>query len=248
MKKTVKIAILGISLAAFTTLFSSCGQSYNTIRKMQKLEEGVDSPTTKEELKEAIAKYDKRAIDLATTQAQEGVWWKILGTRYLDEQEYGKAYECFQQAVEIYPNNANLYFYLAVCAGYISHAKEDWNATADGTAAVMKQRYLRTSETAYLRAIAINPNYYRALYGLGVLYVFELNESEKAIPYLEQYMNAQVKDTDGMFVLARAYYDNLEFDKAVALYDRIIEINPNADKVAQAEANKKKVLDAQYSN
>ncbi|MEE3313999.1 MAG: tetratricopeptide repeat protein, partial [Treponema sp.] len=95
---------------------------------------------------------------------------------------------------------------------------------------------------------AINPNYYRALYGLGVLYVFELNESEKAIPYLEQYMNAQVKDTDGMFVLARAYYDNLEFDKAVALYDRIIEINPNADKVAQAEANKKKVLDAQYSN
>lgn len=248
MKKIVKGLIFASSLAAVAMFFPSCGQSYNTIKKMQRLEEGVENPTKIDELRDAIAKYDKRAIDLATTQAQEGVWWKILGTRYLDEQEYGKAYECFQQAVEIYPNNANLYFYLAVCAGYISHTKEDWNAMADGTAAVVKQRYLRASETAYLRAIAINPNYYRALYGLGVLYVFELNESEKAIPYLEQYMNVQIKDTDGMFVLARAYYDNMEFDKAVALYDRIIEINPNAEKVAQAEANKKKVLDAQYSN
>ena len=248
MKKVVKAVVFGVSLAAVVSLFPSCGQSYNSIKRIQKLEEGVDSPTTKEELQEAIAKYDKRAIDLATTQAQEGVWWKILGTRYLDEQEYGKAYECFQNAVEIYPNNANLYFYLAVCAGYVAHTKEDWNAMADGTSAVIKQRYLRASETAYLRAISINPNYYRALYGIGILYVFELNESEKAIPYLEQYMNAQVKDTDGMFVLARAYYDTMNFDKAVDLYDKIIELNPNADKVAQAEANKKKVLDAQYTN
>lgn len=50
-----------------------------------------------------------------------------------------------------------------------------------------------------------------------------------------------------MFVLARAYYMNYDFDKAVALYDRIIELKPNAEKVKEAEANKKTVLDAKFS-
>jgi hypothetical protein len=51
-----------------------------------------------------------------------------------------------------------------------------------------------------------------------------------------------------MFVLARDYITNSEFDKAVSLYDKIIKINPNAEKVSEAEANKKIVLDYQYSN
>ena len=101
MKKIVKGLIFASSLAAVAMFFPSCGQSYNTIKKMQRLEEGVENPTKIDELRDAIAKYDKRAIDLATTQAQEGVWWKILGTRYLDEQEYGKAYECFQQELQL---------------------------------------------------------------------------------------------------------------------------------------------------
>ena len=49
-----------------------------------------------------------------------------------------------------------------------------------------------------------------------------------------------------MFVLARAYYSNYEFDKAVALYDKIIATTKSAEKKADAEANKKVVLDASY--
>ena len=70
----------------------------------------------------------------------------------------------------------------------------------------------------------------------------------KAVPYLERFLEVQTKDTNAMFVLARAYYTMYEFDKACALYDRIIEINPNPEKTAEAQANKKIVLDAQYSN
>lgn len=212
------------------------------------MEEGVSSPSTKEELQEAIAKYDRRALDLVTTQSQEGIWWKILGTRYLDEGMYGKAYECFQKAVEFYPNNANLYFYLACCAVYIANSQKDWNVNAAGTTVQIKNRYLKISEESFLQALSISPKYYRAMYGLGVLYVFNLEEPEKAIPYLETFLETQTKDTDGMMVLARAYYTTREFDKAVSLYDRIIELHPNDEKVSQAEINKKLALDAQYLN
>lgn len=246
MKKIFKVSVIVAAIAAASVTCVSCGQSYNAIKRMQKMEEGVSSPTTKEELKEAIAKYDRRAIDLATTQAQEGIWWKILGSRYLDEQEYGLAYEAFQKAVEFYPNNANLYFYLAVCAGYIANSKIDWNVSADGSANQIKMRYLKVCEESYQRALSIDPKYYRAMYGIGVLYVFQMEEPEKAIPYLENFLGTQTKDTDGMFVLARAYYETLQFDKAVSLYDKIIELKPNAEKVRDAEANRKTVLDMQY--
>lgn len=226
----------------------SCGDTYKSVKRMQEMEEGVSSPTSKEELKEAIEKYDRRAIDLATTQAQEGIWWKILGTRYLDEEMYGQAYECFQKAVSYYPNNANLYFYLAVCAGYIANSTIDWNVEAQGTTQEIKLRYLRVSEESYKQALSIDPKYYRAMYGIGVLYVFALEESDKAIPYLENFLSVQTKDSDGMFVLARAYYDTMQYEKAIAVYDRIIELKPSAQKIADAEANKKIITDVLYSN
>lgn len=247
MKVFCRLAFAAVLCAVLGTLVS-CGDSYNSIKRMQKMEEGVSSPTTKEELQEAIAKYDRRALDLVTTQSQEGIWWKILGTRYLDEGMYGKAYECFQKAVEFYPNNANLYFYLACCAVYIANSQKDWNVNAAGTTVQIKKRYLKISEESFLQALSISPKYYRAMYGLGVLYVFNLEEPEKAIPYLETFLETQTKDTDGMMVLARAYYTTREFDKAVSLYDRIIELHPNDEKVSQAEINKKLALDAQYLN
>lgn len=68
-----------VFFAAFAALFLlvSCSPSYNSVKRMQKMEENIDNPTTKEELEEAIKKYDKRAMDLVSTQAQEGMWYKI---------------------------------------------------------------------------------------------------------------------------------------------------------------------------
>ena len=49
-----------------------------------------------------------------------------------------------------------------------------------------------------------------------------------------------------MFVLARAYYTTYEFEKAVDMYDRIIKTTTSAEKKAQAEANKRQVLETAY--
>lgn len=248
MKKLIKV-IAGVLVFTTSIFMISCSQlNYKSIKRLQKLEEGVQNPTTKEELLEAISKYDTRAMDLVASQAQVGVWYKILGTRYLDEQMYGKAMEAFQAALLYYPNNENLYYYVGVCAGYLANSQLDYSGSGDVTASLKKQNYLDLSEQAFLQAISINPRYYKALYSIGVLYTFDRGEPEKAIPYLETYLSVQTKETDGMFVLACAYYTDYQFEKAVSLYDRIISINPNPEKTAQATANRQKALDALYSN
>ena len=224
-------------------LFSSCGVSNKRIIRMQKMEEGVGSPTTIEELKTAIEKYDARIADLQLSQSQVGIWYKILGTRYLDNKMYGEALKAFQSALQYYPDNQNLYYYVGICAGYMSHTALDYNATGNME---QKYNYLKLAETAYLRAIEIEPRYSRALYALSVLYVYELDEPAKAIPYLEKVLDIEKKHTDAMFVLARAYYSTYEFDKAIEMYDKIISVTTSDKKKAGAEANKKIVLDASY--
>lgn len=224
-------------------LFSSCGVSNKRIIRMQKMEEGVGSPTTIEELKTAIEKYDARIADLQLSQTQVGIWYKILGTRYLDNKMYGEALKAFQSALQYYPDNQNLYYYVGICAGYMSHTALDYNATGNME---QKYNYLKLAETAYLRAIEIEPRYSRALYALSVLYVYELDEPAKAIPYLEKVLDIEKKHTDAMFILARAYYSTYEFDKAIEMYDKIISVTTSDKKKADAEANKKIVLDASY--
>ena len=238
-----KIKAILLIAATAIVLVSCGGVSNKTIIRHQKMEEGVESPTTIEELKDAIKKYQERVADVQLAQSQIGIWYKILGTRYLDNKMYGEALKCFQEALTYYPDNQNLYYYVGVCAGYMSHAAMDYNAS--GTNEV-KYNYLKLAEEAYLRAISIEDRYVRALYGLGVLYVFELDEPEKAIPHLEKALSIDTKNLDTMFVLARAYYSSYEFDKSIEIYDRIIETTKSEDTKKTAEENKKIVLDASY--
>ncbi len=241
MKKIIYGCIV-LVFGAF--IFTGCGVNTKTIKRMQSLEEGVSNPTTIEELETAIKKYQERVEDIVLADQQTGIWYKMLGSRYLDNKMYGKALEAFQKATEYYPANPNLYFYVAICAGNM--AKQALDYTATGSTA-QKYNYFKLAEEAYLRALELDPRYARALYGIGVLYAYELDEPAKAIPYLERLLEIEKLNTDGMFALARAYYTNYEFDKAVAMYDKIIATTQSPEKKLQAEENKKTVLEAAYA-
>ena len=243
MKKRCTVgvaALIGIAL-----VLSSCsGTNAKTIKRMQQLEEGVSSPTTEAELKAAIQKYQTRVEDMGLANQQIGIWYKMLGSRYLDNQMYGEALEAFRMATTYYPANQNLYYYVAVCAGYMANQSLDYSATGS---TAQKFNYLKLSESAYLEALKIDPKYARALYGIGVLYIFELDEPGKSIPYLETLVEVEKRNVDGMFLLANAYYQTFEFEKAMAVYDKIISTTTSDEKKAQAEANKRQVLEAAYA-
>jgi tetratricopeptide (TPR) repeat protein len=240
MKRRVTFFIF--SVLAFLS-FSSCGLSNKSVKRMQQMEEGVSSPTTIDEYKSAIKKYEKRVADIELAQEQIGIWYKILGSRYLDQKMYGEALKCYQKAIEFYPENQNLYYYVGVCAGYMSHSVLDYDAAGNTQ---KRFNYLKLAESAYLRALAIEPKYVRALYGIGVLYVFELDESSKAVPYLEKLLTIDKGHTDAKFVLANAYYRSGQLQKAADMYDDIINTTKDPEKKAAAQENKKQVLDLSY--
>jgi len=225
-------------------LFFSCGPNVNYIKRVQSLEENVSSPTTIDELTDAIKKYEDRVEDIIQADAQTGIWWKILATRYMDQNMYGKALEAFRNAVAYYPANQNLYYWIGVCAGYMAKSSLDFDAEGSNP---KQKEYIALAESSYKRALELEPNNTRALYGLGVLYAFELDQGEKAIPLLEKLLTIDTKNIDAMFVLARAYYMGYEFQKAVDMYDSIIKYTSSETSRAEAEANKKVVLNALYS-
>jgi len=234
-----------LAVSAAVLLLTGCPKSNKSIIRMQKLEEGVDSPSTEAELKEAIAKYQDRIADNQLASSQVGIWYKMLAVRYLDNKMYGEALKNFQNAIKFHPTNQNLFYYVGLCAGYMAKASLDYNATG-ASSTTEKYNYLKLAESAYLRAIELEPKYGRALYGLGILYVFELDQSEKAIPHLEKLLSFDTRNFDAMFVLARAYYMQREFDKAASLYDKIASQTKSEERKNEALANKKIILDSSY--
>ena len=237
---------LFILLFAFISiLFSSCNYSNKALlqKRLQHMEKYSGNPGSIEDIKEAIDKYDSDAQVLVEKNAKIGIWYKILGTRYLDKKMYGQALSAFQNALQFYPDNPNLYYYVGICAGFMSHAALDFEGRGEIN---KKENYLKLSESALKQAVKIDERYSKALYSLGILYAFDLDNGPEAAKYLERYVDIETRDTDGMMVLARAYYMSYEFDKAVAVYDKIISITKSSARKAEAEANKKVVLDASY--
>jgi len=242
MKHSKVFAIAFLCLVCFVCI-SGCGPNTNQIRRMQALEEGVDSPTTPEELSDAIKKYQNRIEDILNADVRIGIWYKILGTRYLDSKMYGKALQTFREAITYYPTNQNLYYYVGVCAGYMAKSALDFDAKGNRAE---RDNYLALSESAYLRALELEPTYARALYGLSVIYVFELNRADKALPYLEKLVTLEKRNLDAMFILARASYMTGDYDRAVEMYDLVLATSKDAARKAEAQKNKETVLAEGY--
>jgi tetratricopeptide (TPR) repeat protein len=211
----------------------------------------VSRPSTPAEIKDAIKKYEKRVDDVVTAQFQVGMWWKLLGSRYVDQKMYGEALDAYQHAVEFFPTNQNLHYWVGLCAGTMAGTVHtngapplpygDVRATGDPRLA-----YLRTAESAYLRALELEGRYARPLYALGVLYTFELDEPDLAVPHLEKLLTIDKQHTQAQLVLARAYYMTGRFDDALALYDRVISQTKSPQWKEEAAANKKVILEETY--
>lgn len=210
--------------------FPSCN-SKSFIQRVQEYEEGVSNPNTEAELKEAIKKYERRIEDIMVASERVGTWYKILGTRYIDKKMYKDALGCFQKAIEFYPENQNLYYRVGVCAAFM--AKNSLDFEDDG----LEERYYKMAVKAYKRAIEIDANYSKAIYALAVLYVFELDMPEEAVPLLEKAIDGKMKPLEELFLLGRAYFMIGENEKAITTFQRIIDISGNEAQRKQAKEN-----------
>ena len=230
MKKRFCSVIIIFLLAL---ILGSCNK-VTSIRRLQELEEGVSNPNTEAELKDAIRKYEKRVDDIIIAEGRIGIWYKILGSRYMDQKMYKKALKAFQSALEYYPENPNLFYQTGLAASLTAKNSLDFELTGTD---IEKKRYFDLAASAYNRALEIDPKHSKAVYALSVLYIFELNRPAEAIPILEKIAEWEKKPIDHLFLLGAAYYMTGENEKAIAVYERIIEISSSAEKKAKAESN-----------
>jgi len=190
-----------------------------------------------EEIEEAIRRYRKEVERTVDATGQVGIYYKMLAIEYMRGGMYGAAYDTLKQAIDIYPENPILFYYSAVCAARMSRAQvleED------------RERWLERSVTLYRRAIDLDPGYADALYGLSVLYVFELERPEEAEALLETMLTVESKEIEGRFLLAGVYYRLGKLEQALELYKEIESLSEVEQKRQEARDNKKRIEDELY--
>lgn len=229
LKNIFHIGLLGF----FCVSFIGC-RDKSFMQRMQEMEIGVKNPSSVEELQAAIHEYQKKVNDILSMEHHVGIWYKMLGRRYMDKKMYAKALEAFRSALEYFPENQHVFYQIGICAGHLAKSTLDYpNMTSSE-----RRDYFDLSASAYKRAIEIDPHYTRASYALAILYVFELNRPEDAIAIMEPVAAREKKPLDSLFILGRAYYMTGQYEKAIAMYDRIIKTSGSAEQRADAERNK----------
>jgi tetratricopeptide (TPR) repeat protein len=174
--------------------------------------------------------------------AQTGVYWKILAYRLQDKGLHGEALDALERAISYTPTDPALHNMVGVSAGIMAKSALNFEGTRGNLG---RDNYFTLAEEGYLRAISLDERYVRPMYGLAVLYTFELGRPQEAIPYLLRCLNIS-PDADTMFVLARSYYMIEAYQEAVAVYDRLIDFTKDPVKRNEAQINRQIVLDTIY--
>jgi tetratricopeptide (TPR) repeat protein len=250
MKKIHKDYVVGIGVVIVIAALVIGGTSIRNVRARNQEATFIadmsnsKSPQTIDDLRKTIAAYEKQLDQFLKSASKTATYWKILATRLQDKGQHGEALEALKNAITNAPEDAALYYMTGISAAVM--AKADVGFPGVDQMAAGKEAYYALAEQSYLRAIELKPDYDRPLYAIGILYVFELDRSGDAIPYLERYIDLNNRNpegtADGLFVLARASYTAGEDRKAVDCYDRIISTSKNKEKLAQAGILRQQVL------
>ena len=236
----IMLLIIGVAIYGFS--MNARYKSRGELAKRIFSHESGNPPLTIEELKTAITAYEKQIERYVDDSAKTGSYWKLLAVRLMDRGLYGEALEALERAIFYTPEDAALHCYTGITAGVMAKSIHDFPGRDNRE----REKYFALAESAYLRSIELDNRYLRPRYGLGVLYVFELERPGDAIPHLERYLEISRNDVDTMFVLARAFYMLKNYQAAVDLYERIITLSKDEQKRIDAQNNRQMVLGQMY--
>jgi len=222
--KQLKEILLGIFIILFfgwlityIYRYESSSKNRELAKRIAELSPRGGPPETIDGLRQAIALYENQIERNVREGAQTGVYWKILATRLADKKLDNDALGALERAIYFNSEDPILYYLTGVSAAKVAKSKVGFTADAEKE----REHYYKLSENSYLRALELDITYIKAMYGLAVLYAFELGRPQDAVVHLERYLQIQTSDINAMFVLARAYYMTGNFTSAIEIYDRI---------------------------
>jgi tetratricopeptide (TPR) repeat protein len=227
-------------LVAFLASCARIDRDDAMVDQLVEMEGGTDrevSVQRVEEIEREIRRYRKEVERTVDASGQLGVYYKMLAVEYMRGAMYADAYDALERAIAIQPENPILFYYSAVCAARMAKAQvigED------------RMRWLDRSEALYRRAITLDPGYADALYGLSVLYVFELDRPQEAEDLLERLLVVESKEIDGRFLLARVYYSLGKLENAIELYREIESLTDEKQAREEALSSRKQIEEQLY--
>ena len=242
----VVIAILVILAFGFVVIIvyraESSKRNIELERRIREISPRRGPPETIEALRQAIALYETQIERNVREGAQTGVYWKILAVRLSDRGMYNDALEALERAIYFNTEDPVLYYLIGISAANVAKSKVGFTANIE----VEKNKYFGIAENSYLRALELDATYAKAMYGLAILYVFELDRPQEAIVHLERYIQLQSSDIAAMFVLARTYFMLENYQQAVEIYDRIASRTRNQREKEEALNNREIIQRLRY--
>jgi tetratricopeptide (TPR) repeat protein len=208
--KRLTVVLIGI---AILLLASGCRRADPRLAGLSRMEEPSGNVDIAE-LQAVIDEYGDIVQEKISAGVRQAQYLKLLAHEYIRQEMYGLALEALEEAIAIEPQNQVLHQLAGVSAAYV--------AKAQGRAAD-REEYYAISERHYLRAVELAPNYEEAHYGLAVLYLLELNEPLKALPYIDHVLELSSNDTSALFLRANAEVSLGNYDAAIDAYDTIIQ-------------------------
>jgi tetratricopeptide (TPR) repeat protein len=245
INKTAAKIIIVVSFIAIAAYAASIREGLKRRRELAEriFYQGNENPSDSlEELKATIASYEKRIERHVQDAARAASYWKILAIRLQDRGLHGEALDALENAIRYAPADPVLHYHTGVSAGTMAKSLHYFS----GGDNIEREKYFVLAEEAFLRAIELDSRYLSPRYGLGVLYVFELDRPEDALVHLERCLEISRNDIDTMFVLARALYMLKSYQAAVDLYDRIITLTRDEQKRVDAQNNRQLVMGQMY--
>jgi tetratricopeptide (TPR) repeat protein len=235
--KEIVIAIFVVAAVSFLlySLYQAKARTANKelARRITELSPKGGPPETIEGLRRAIALYEDQIERNVREGAQTGAYWKILAVRLADKGMHNDALAALERAIYFISEDPVLYNLSGVSAGIAAKSVVGFSASAEKE----RDHFFKLSENSYKRALELDVTYVKPMYGLAVLYVFELDRAAEAIPYLERYLSINTSDIQAMFIMARAHAVTGNYRQAIEIYERIITRSKKKDIQAEASNN-----------
>jgi tetratricopeptide (TPR) repeat protein len=246
--KTNKGILIGLTLLVIIIVTVTASMLYERSRRRAVFAEHFTShgrwatPDSVRELRSAIAANERRIERHVQYASRNAHYWKLLSVRLQQRGLHGETLEALERAIFITPEDPMLHYYTGISAGTMAKSFHLF----PGRDNTERNMYFALAESAFLRAIELDPGYLRPRYSLAVLYVFDLDMPEEAIPHLLRCLEISRNDVEAMFVLARAFYMLRRYEEAVELYNRIIILTGDEQRRIDAHNNRQLALDRMY--
>lgn len=235
-RKLILVTLIGL---VQVSLFSSGQDDSDLLERMSQMDgDGrsildIETDENYGQLKKDIDKYRKIVDEKIDASEKLGTYYKLMGLKYLDYTMYRRALEAFEEALNIYPENANVLYYAGLTSARLSKTE---------ASQVESSNLLNQAVRYYRASLSVNNRFSSPMYGLAILYVYEVDQPELAVPLMELYNTIQKSSMDGRFLLAVALYASGREGEAVEAYNYIIDRSENSLEVESARSNRNSIL------